>query len=376
MKKAKVVHLASAHSPFDTRVFHRECRSLARAGYEVTLIAPHDHDEMVDGVRIRAIPKSTSRIGRMTRSVWHVCREAVRQRADVYHFHDLELIPAGLFLQAWGKKVVYDIHEDYPRRGIFAKYCIPGWRRPPLGWLAERAENAASGWFSALVPVTPAIAERFKALNRNTVVVHNFPSLGEFGPIAEVPWSQRACSVAFIGQISTIRGIREIVEATRLLPERLNATLELAGTFRPASLRGEVAQLPGWKRVNALGEVDRTGVAEVLGRVRAGLVVFHPQANQVPSMPNKMFEYMALAIPVIASDFPLWREIIQGAGCGLLVDPLNPKAIAEAIEYVLTHPEQAKAMGRRGREAVEKRYNWENEERKLLQLYAGLVETG
>jgi hypothetical protein len=85
-----------------------------------------------------------------------------------------------------------------------------------------------------------------------------------------------------------------------------------------------------------------------------------------------MFEYMAAGIPVIASDFPLWRSIVMGAGCGLLVNPRDPSSIAKAISYLLTHDAEAEAMGKRGRAAVKLQYNWNTEERKLLNFYASL----
>jgi len=147
------------------------------------------------------------------------------------------------------------------------------------------------------------------------------------------------------------------------------ARLQLAGQFSERDLQQRVQALPGWERVDALGFVDRTGVREVLGRSMAGLVTFLPAPNHIDAQPNKMFEYMSAGIPVIASDFPLWREIIAGNDCGLLVDPLFPEKIAEAIDYLVTHPEDAERMGRNGRKAVLERYNWQNEERKLLEFY-------
>jgi glycosyltransferase involved in cell wall biosynthesis len=373
MKNFRVVHLASAHSPFDVRIFHKECKSLAKAGYEITVIAPHDRVEIVDGIYIRGVPKFTSRLGRLFCSMWHVCYEAIQQNADVYHFHDLELIPLGLFLRALGKKVVYDIHEDYPCRGIFSKPCILGCCRQTLGRLLEPAENFAARHFSALVPATPAIGSRFTRLGNKTAVVQNFPRVTEFASIGSVSWNQRASAVAYIGHMSIIRGTKEIVKAIDLLPERLNATLKLAGTFFPADLRQELACLSGWQRVETVDFLSHQKIPQMLMTVRAGLVTLHPEIHHLNSQPTKLFEYMAAGIPVIASDFPLWREIIHRYRCGLVVDPLSPNAIAEAIEYILTHAEEAEEMGLRGRKAVEACYNWDNEERELLQLYSELA---
>ena len=131
--------------------------------------------------------------------------------------------------------------------------------------------------------------------------------------------------------------------------------------------------MPGWQRVNALGFLDRAGVRDVLGRSMAGLVTFHPAPNHIDAQPNKMFEYMSAGIPVIASDFPLWREIIAGNDCGLLVDPVNPAAIAEAIDTRVNNPDMAQRMGENGRRAVEARYNWGIEEQKLLAFYEQIL---
>lgn len=368
----KVVHLTSVHLPFDVRIFHKECKSLARAGYDVTLIVPHDQDEVVDGVRIKAVRRPIGRRDRMTSTIRRVYREALRQDADVYHFHDPELIPIGLLLLVKGKRVIYDIHEDVPST-VLSKYYLPYWSRRLLKWFTERVENGASCRFSALVPATPSISERFVSLNGNTVTIQNFPLLEEMARQTCKAWSERKYSVAYIGVITEKRGIRQMLEAMDLLSTRFPVVLKLAGNFIPGILRDEVAQLSGWKHVDYRGFLSRSEVADLLGYGCAGLVLFHPDPNHVRAQPNKLFEFMSAGIPVIASDFPLWRQIIEEIGCGLLVPPLNPKAIAEAIEYIFTHPQEAENMGQRGREGVEKRYNWTREERKLLQLYAGLT---
>src|SRR5438309_135295 len=208
----KVVHLTSVHKAFDVRVFHKECRSLARSGKQVVLIVPHQCDEVVDSIKVKGIRISGGRFARMTRTAWSLYREALRQNGDVYHFHDPELIPIGLLLAARGRTVVYDIHEDVPA-DVLHKGYIPRCLRRPLMWAVGKLENAACRRFSGLIAATPTIAERFYPINANTVVVHNYPMLDEIAPNPALPWNERSPAMAYIGSISERRGIREIVQA-------------------------------------------------------------------------------------------------------------------------------------------------------------------
>jgi len=370
----KVVHLTSVHTASDVRVFHKECKALARSGKNVVLVVPHEGDEVVDSVEVKGIRISGGRFVRMTRTACSLYREALRQNGDVYHFHDPELIPLGLLLAARGKIVVYDIHEDVPA-DILHKDYIPRHLRRPLMWSVRKLEDAACRRFSGLIAATPTIAERFYRINANTVVVHNYPMVDEIAPNEDSPWNERPPAVAYIGSISERRGIREILRALALLPSASPAEMMLAGPFSPNGLLTELEVLPGWTRVQYLGELDRPSIANLLSRVRLGLLVLQPEPNFVNAMPIKLFEYMAAGIPVIASDFPLWRRIIDEAGCGLLVDPQDPQAIARATEYLLSHDAEAEAMGRRGRKAACDLYNWNSEERVLLKFYSDLFET-
>jgi glycosyltransferase involved in cell wall biosynthesis len=373
MSPIRVAHHTSVHAPFDVRIFHKECQSLSRAGNIVTVFAPGDCNEVVDGVRIISVPKPKGRLSRMTGTAWRLYRAALQQPAEVYHFHDPELIPIGLLLRLRGSKVIYDVHEDMPRN-VLSKDYLPQWLRKPLAWVVGRIEEFACRHFSGVVAATPAIARRLERYNPRTYTINNFARPEEFGSSNGLPWNERAQSVVYVGGVDRRNCIGEIVEALSMLPESLAATLKLLGRFDSGTLRTQVSQHAGWARVEELGLVSRAKVREVLGQVRVGLVVCAPDPDCVDSMPNKMFEYMAAGLPIIASDFPLWREIVRSEGCGLLVDPLNPRTIAEAIEYLLTHPEEAQGMGSAGREAVEERYNWGIEEKKLLALYANLAE--
>jgi glycosyltransferase involved in cell wall biosynthesis len=158
-----------------------------------------------------------------------------------------------------------------------------------------------------------------------------------------------------------------------LLPKDLRADLRLVGNWENPELAASLKQLPGWNRTTFLGLLDRAEVAGELQKAYAGLVVLHPEANYVTSQPVKLYEYMCAGLPVIASDFAVWREIVTKARCGLLVNPLKPQEIAEAMEYLLTHPEEAEEMGRRGFQAIMENFNWANEEKELLRFYNKLL---
>ncbi|MFN4262985.1 MAG: glycosyltransferase family 4 protein [Thioalkalivibrionaceae bacterium] len=368
------VHFTTVHTRSDTRIRVKETASLAEGlGAGVALYVQDGKGSERDGVSGVAVVDTGApprgRASRMVLGAWRMYRAVRSARPQVAHFHDPELIPVGLALKASGIKVVYDVHEDVPRQ-ILGKHWISPWLRRPVAWATEAFEWLAGRAFDGIVAATPTIARRFP--DHKTVTVQNFPILGELVAPDPVPYGQRPPHFAYVGGITDIRGSREMVEAIGQVAEP-ECRLQLAGGFSPATHGDELAGLPGWERVAFHGWASRPEVASILGNVRAGLVVLHPTKNYPDAYPVKMFEYMAAGLPVIASDFPLWREIVDGAGCGLLVDPQDSAAIAQAMEWLLAHPEEAEAMGHRGREAVERLYNWAPEAEKLLALYERLL---
>lgn len=365
--------MTSAHRALDARIFHKISKSLARSGYEVILVAGHRRNETIDGVRIAALSKSGGRLRRMTVSLYQVYKKAVALDADIYHFHDPELMPVGLLLRLRGKHVVYDAHEDLPRTVSYKEYVPPALRNLVAG-VAERFELFAARRLTAVIGATPPIADRFREVNPNTVVVHNFPILDELTSHHPQAWEQRDSAVAYIGGISRERGIFEMLQAISLVSPKLGCRLALAGWFSSPELQNEVRERMASGYVDFLGMLSRVQVADLLGRMQVGIVVLHAEPNFVNSKPTKLFEYMCAGIPVVASDFPQWRAIVESARCGLLVDPMNPARIAEAIAHLLTHPREAEEMGRRGREAAERIFNWKSEEQTLVRLYRSILQ--
>jgi len=306
-------------------------------------------------------------------TTWKVLREALKLDADLYQFHDPELIPIGLLLRLAGKKVIYDVHENVPK-DMLLKQALPKWSRAYLSYLTDRIEVLASRWFSALVTVSPVIAKRFLSQNSHTILVCNYPDTEEWADSAEHSWKCREPIVIFPGGILPERGIREMVHAMACLPASVQATLEIASNEFPPDLYDELTKHPGWERVRFLGQLNRAQIKQLMSRASAGLVLYLPEEQNLCAMPHKLFEYMAAGIPVIASDFPLWRELLAGVDCAVFVDPRKPEAIADAIQYLLTHPTEAERMGRCGLEAVRTEYNWDSQARELVKLYKGFME--
>ena len=367
---SQLAHLTSAHPRFDTRIFHKMCRSLANDDYSVNLVVADGlGDETLDSVKIIDAGASRGRFDRIRNAPGRVFTKAVQLDADIYHLHDPELIPIGLKLKKLGKRVVFDSHEDVPRQMLGKPYL-----NRPIRWGIAQALRSYEAWackqFDGVIAATPFIRDKFLAINPNSIDINNFPLLDELA--SEASWAQKQPVVCYVGGIGKIRGIVEVTQAMGRVQSM--ARLQLAGQISERDLHQRVQVLPGWERVDALGFVDRRGVRDVLARSMAGLVTLHPVINYIDALPVKMFEYMSAGIPVIASDFPLWRDIVAGNDCGLLVDPLNSVQIAEAIDYLITHPEDAERMGRNGRNAVFERYNWPNEEKKLLGFYKRVLE--
>lgn len=367
----KICIISTVHPASDVRIFHKQAKTLVKAGYEVVLIAREPLTAIEEpNIKFRQLPAPKNRFDRMVRLSLIAFKWGRSEQADVYHFHDPELIFVGLLLRMFGKKVVYDVHEDVPLQ-ILSKSWIPSFLRPVLSWLVRTTEGVVGRWFSAVITVTQPIAERFIENGCKTVLVQNFPRIEEL-PNSRPDiddTSENDPFVVYAGGISAARGIREMIEAIEQVNSCLGVKLVIAGKFEDARLENEMRSMPGWEKVCFVGWVDRTRLSILLSKAIAGLVIFHPEPNHVWAQPNKLFEYMSAGIPVVASHFTLWKDIVERHHCGILVDPLKPGEIARAITYLAENSVEAREMGENGRRAIEQYYNWEREAQKLLELY-------
>jgi len=366
---ARVAHFTTVHGPLDGRIFYRECRSLARAGYDVVIVAPGEGDATVDGVRIKTVAKPKNRFTRMFLTAAAVFRAALREDCAVYHFHDPELMPWGLWLRLLGKKVVYDAHEDFPK-DIALKRWIPRLLRPPVAFATKHISRLTSQMLNATVVAVPSIAAGIAG--RRTTIIYNYPVLDDIVKTSPRPWRERSRAAVYSGSITAIRGLREMMMAMWVDDMPPDAVLTLVGRFDDPALLETARRGSNWQRIDFVGWKEGAALWNLIGDAKVGVVTLHPTRTFVDSMPTKLFDYMALGLPVVASDFPAWREIVQSCRCGILVDPLDPNAIGRAIATLLRNPAEAEAMGGRGRDAIVSRYQWSAEARKLVALYDDL----
>lgn len=369
-RKIKVCHITSAHPSEDIRIFHKECTSLANANFNVYLVAVDCEEKFQNNVEIVSVKSSSKgRMSRMLSSTKAVYKKALELNAEVYHFHDPELLPYALKLKRKGKVVIYDVHEDVPKQ-IMDKHWIPKMFRGLISFLFASYENFVAKRIDGIVSVTETICNRFRKINSNVVLVANYPLVEETSHLQNLIGEKQPRQICYIGGLFPTRGIKELVLAL----EKIDVHLLLAGTFSPAQFELEIAQLDGWKKVTYLGQVNRTEIIEVLKSSHLGVVTLHPTRSYVESLPIKMFEYMSASIPVLASDFPLWKEIVDDAQCGICVDPMNIDEIAKQIDFLLNNPTISEEMGRNGQLAYQSTYNWNIEEKKLIQFYSKLIK--
>jgi glycosyltransferase involved in cell wall biosynthesis len=336
------------------------------------LIVQHDRNETVDGVEIIGLPRPRDRFQRIFGLAFRVLHLALKEKADVYHFHDPELIPVGLFLKFLGAKVVYDVHECYPA-SIKKNEWLPPFMRNVVAGIFDLFEKICHCFFDAIVTATEDIARRFRS--DKAVVIHNYPILNYAIGRADHRSLNEDHTAIYAGALSRTRGISEIVRSLGYIDKGSKVRLKLLGMFTEPDFEEEVRNIKCFSKVDFIGLVPHEEVYSHLLSAEIGLVVLHPTPGYITSMPIKMFEYMAAELPIIASDFPLWKEIVEGNNCGLTVDPMKPQKIAEAIEYLLERSELMKRMGENGRKAVLEKHNWEQETKKLLAVYTKVLDS-
>jgi glycosyltransferase involved in cell wall biosynthesis len=306
----------------------------------------------------------------MTRTAAQAFRAALDEQAELYHFHDPELVSVGLLLKLFGKRVIYDVHED-AAKDVHDKPYLPEWIKPVLRLAVSFIERMSVSWFDAIVAATSAIAAKFPP--ERTILLRNVPKLLELNVDSAASFESRPRAVAYVGGLAPFNGPDQMIRAMGKLPAGCDIRLVLGGRPSSAGDDARFRAIPGQERVDFVGWVDREQLRQIFANARAGLVLYQPTPNIMECEPNKFFEMLSAGLPLIVSDLPHWRKFVVEHDCGLVVAQDDPAAIAKAILTLVDDPVRAEAMGRRGRALVEREYNWEAESAKLLALYERLL---
>jgi glycosyltransferase involved in cell wall biosynthesis len=365
MKTQHIVHL-STYPADDIRIFQKACKAEIADGYQVTQIVCHDRDEIVDGVKIRALPPSKGRLSRMIGLSWKMHREAKRQNADIYQFHHPDLIPAGLLLKLSGKKVIYDTREFYPDK-ILSMRWIPEQLRPVISSVFGVYERITSALWDHVLVADRYSARAFTGLPVS--VVPNYPLLTPVERVANKPGHKH--KLIYVGGLSAERGLLVMLKIAELLKGQ-NVELELMGTCPFPEDEKRIRAVPN---VRYLGNQNLQAVYRHIAGADLGLLLLQPVPAYTYAGENtlKLFEYMWCEIPLVSSDFPNLRHIIEAAQCGICIDPCNAERAAIAIMDLLDQPELRQQMGTNGREAVLQAYNWPAASKVLSQVYKNVL---
>lgn len=370
-KKLKIVHVSTVHPDSDTRIFEKECRGLSARGHDVTLIIQSETSGMRDGVFIKALPICKTRFERMTFTMVRAFIFALQEKADIFHLHDPELLPIGLILRMLGRRVVYDMHENVPKQ-LLNKYWIPKLLRRPVVTLMKVFEWAA---FKNMAVV---MAEESYSASYNSVkeqeVILNMPIVDELMSLTPTETSRRY-HVGYIGGVTRNRGALTILNALKNIRNSgLPVSFECIGPVdadveNDSNFQTAVTE----KWLHAPGRLSpRDGWPRIAG-CQIGVAVLQPIGNYMESYPTKMFEYMAMGLPVIVSNFKLYRDVVEKFDCGICVDPEDNNAVTNALRFLLENPKEAKKMGLNGKDAVQENYNWNIELNKLCNFYHRLL---
>ncbi|MRS12216.1 MAG: glycosyltransferase [Actinobacteria bacterium] len=364
-----ICHVTSVNIPTDGRILYHECRSLARRWRTVLVCRDNSEPRTLEGVEIVTAPKRGGRLRRWA-EVRRVVALAEAQNADLYHFHNVELLPAmARFARRAGVPVVYDSHEHHPD-AMLTKTYIPAPLRRLVAWWVDRTERRLAPRFDAVVVADEALERRYTALGvRRVVRLDNFPPLDLF-PRAEHAVPERS-TLLYVGSISAVRGFDDMLECIRLVRAELpEARLRIVGT-PTEEVAARLAEVDA-EAVEFVPPVPYGEIAAVMQGASVGLSLLHDIPKFRKNVPTKVFDYMAACIPYVSTDLTPVRVLTGGVG-GALVPPGDPAAAARAALAFLRDPGAAGAAALEGRALVEERLNWDALVPRLFALYEELL---
>lgn len=367
----RVVHLTTVHHPYDPRIYHKECKSLSKAGYDVTLIAQEaDEPSNTGDIRHLKLKKYNNRLKRMVLGTFDAYRKAKKLNADVYHFHDPELLPVGWLLKRKNNVVIYDIHEDYMTSILQKDYL-----RTTIKKVIAKSYKLVEAFFSKKLEL--CLAEKYyKDIYPRGKCILNYPTINETMINHQRTKGTLENELLYTGNVTHVRGalihakiptIDESVKVHFVGKCSSNVANEM---YQVAKDNKENLVIEG---IDKFIQKERIEACYLSKSWLAGIALFPTTDHYMKKELTKFFEYMSAGLPILCSSFPVWKNFVEKYDCGIAVDPYNEEEIKNAIDYLRNNPDEVIRMGKNGKSAVVDHLNWEVEEDKLISWYQSLL---
>lgn len=366
----KIFHISTVHPRRDTRIFYRECISLKNKGYDVTLIVADGKGlEKYEGVTIIDIGKSRNRVSNFFEGFFKIFKIINALKPDLVHFHDAELMIIAKIIQLKGIHVCYDIHENVAAQ-ILDKSHIASYLRKPLHYLYKIIENILINSFHLII-AEKSYKNIYLGKGKSLTVVLNLPEESSFSSFTSEKRIENG--IFYIGGISNERGLDTIIEALKILKNRkVNFFMHYIGAISEKSL-SKIDTDGIQENLRFYGRMDLVEGYKISKKCKVGLAVLKPIENYVKSYPTKIFEYMSIKLPVITSNFELYKDVIEKNEAGFCIDPFSPIELANKIDLLLKDDNLVKTMGENGKKAIIQKFNYKQEEIKLYKIYSSIL---
>ena len=364
----KICHMTSAHDSNDIRILKKECVSLAKKTENDVYLVARGESFVFKNVNIVGVGDfSGGRISRILNVSKIIVKKAIELDADIYYFHDPELLLYANYLKRKGKIVIFDSHENYEKQ-ILEKQYIPKPVRSIIRFLYLAIENwACKGIDAALYP-----GENNPYIGRvkECIPIFNTPMVDELHP--NVPFEEKKPYVCCVGTLSDTRGIYYLMQACY----KAKTKLVLAGNFSSPEFEQTIKNDEAFSIIDYRGICSREEVQMIYDEclIGADTILRVGQYPFTTCLSTKVYEYMLMKMPYITSDFEYNKQVIDEYHCGIYVDPSDVDEIAEAILYLRNNLDETKKMGENGKLLIENQFSWKQDEERLYNLYDKLFE--
>ena len=368
-----IVHFSTVHRALDSRIFYKELISL-NSDFNIKLICKYNN-EICEEKNIELIPLKSynNKLARMIFSPLFALKSILDVKADIYHFHDPELMFTGLILKLMGKHVVYDVHENY-RAVINARYWIRGkYLRRIIAEFVWMLDRMITGFYDGIVVARPDLMKLYK--RRNIILFRNVPHVerfleyvDKFSDSSVIKRRANEKIIIYTGGLTYVRGILQTVEAMKYLKGR--ARLVLLGPWFDRGLEAECRASEGYEYVDYMGYLPYGEHYRYIAEADMGIFPILPVGNHVTNIPNKQFEYMMFKKPVLLSDFPYWKHLFKDDV--YYFNPEEPRSIAKAIEYAI-NDKHSSSKAENAYKRLFTHFNIEEDKKRLIKFYRDIL---